>query len=281
LSDEGIGLQSVGNYEVLSSNQLFILDRLAELNNALLPIFKEEIYQPVPKLISEFGFATHFVKGIIKNVKEGIIDTGKMMRNLIRYVTERGVLYLTGASVNQLESNQTYAVVHVKTGSEEIQFRAKQVAICTNAFTKQFFSELDLQPGRGQVLVTQPVERVPFVGGFHFEEGFYYFRNLGNRILLGGGRNLDFKAEETTEFGVTELIQKRLEDYLETWIYPQKKLTIEHRWAGIMAFGSERKPILEEIQPNLWLAVRCGGMGVALGSLLAEELAKKMLNKNT
>jgi hypothetical protein len=27
---------------------------------------------------------------------------------------------------------------------------------------------------------------------------FITFRNLGNRILLGGGRNQDFKTEETT-----------------------------------------------------------------------------------
>ena len=35
---------------------------------------------------------------------------------------------------------------------------------------------------------------------FHFNEGFYYFRNIHNRVLLGGGRQLDKKGETTTKF---------------------------------------------------------------------------------
>jgi hypothetical protein len=30
------------------------------------------------------------------------------------------------------------------------------------------------------------------------DQGYYYFRNIGDRIL--GGRNLDFDVENTTEF---------------------------------------------------------------------------------
>jgi hypothetical protein len=36
------------------------------------------------------------------------------------------------------------------------------------------------------------------------------FSQHGDRILLGGGRNLDFETETTTEFAQTEIIQNRL-----------------------------------------------------------------------
>ena len=48
--------------------------------------------------------------------------------------------------------------------------------------------------------------------------GFYYFRNIDDRILFGGGRNLDFKTEETTEMNQTELVQNKLEELLKTTI---------------------------------------------------------------
>ena len=46
------------------------------------------------------------------------------------------------------------------------------------------------------------------------ESGYYYFRNVGNRILFGGGRNLDFAGEMSTEFETTQLIQEKLTQYL-------------------------------------------------------------------
>ena len=55
-------------------------------------------------------------------------------------------------------------------------------------------------------------------GTFHLEKGYYYFRNIDNRILFGGGRNLDFEGETTTELDTTELIQNRLEKIVKTVI---------------------------------------------------------------
>jgi len=44
-----------------------------------------------------------------------------------------------------------------------------------------------------------------------------------------------------------------------------------------MGFGNENSPIVKEIEPNLFCAVRCNGMGVAMGSLVGEEVAKLAL----
>jgi gamma-glutamylputrescine oxidase len=47
-------------------------------------------------------------------------------------------------------------------------------------------------------------------GNLHYDKGYFYFRNLGNKILLGGARNLDCKNEETTNLEITAFLQNHL-----------------------------------------------------------------------
>ena len=44
-------------------------------------------------------------------------------------------------------------------------------------------------------------------------EGYYYFRNIGNRILFGGGRHLDFDKEFAADMALNESIQNELERF--------------------------------------------------------------------
>src|SRR5690606_24987797 len=107
---------------------------------------------------------------------------------------------------------------------------------------------------------------------FHLDEGYYYFRNLDDRILFGGGRNLDFKGEETTSFGETRLIQQRLEDLLRTVILPYTPFEIDLRWSGIMAMGAQKLPIVKPLSDRVFCGVRMGGMGIAIGSIVGRDL---------
>jgi glycine/D-amino acid oxidase-like deaminating enzyme len=86
-----------------------------------------------------------------------------------------------------------------------------------------------VKPARAQVLITEPIDNLDVRGTFHLDCGYYYFRNIGDRILLGGGRNLDFETETTTEFAQTEIIQNRLEQLLKEVILPQQDFKIAHR----------------------------------------------------
>jgi len=113
-------------------------------------------------------------------------------------------------------------------------------------------------------------------GTFHFDAGYYYFRNIGNRLLLGGGRNLDFEKETTTSFELNSKIHKRLELMLNTIILPETRFEVEQRWCGIMGVGSEKMPIVKKISPNVICAVRMGGMGVAIGSLVGQNAIKDL-----
>ena len=131
-----------------------------------------------------------------------------------------------------------------------------------------------MKPARAQVLITEPIKNLHIKGTFHFDEGYYYFRNIDDRILFGGGRNLDFDTEETTVFGQTEIIQNKLEELLHKVILPQQSVKIERRWSGIMGVGTQKSPIVKQISNSIYCGVRLGGMGVALGSLVVQELAE-------
>ena len=144
--------------------------------------------------------------------------------------------------------------------------------IATNGFASQLNIQ-NVKPARAQVLITKPIKDLHIKGTFHLDQGYYYFRNIDNRILFGGGRNLDFKTEETTEFAQTKLIQNKLEALLKTTILPETNFEIDHRWSGIMGVGKQKNTIVKQVSNNVFCGVRLGGMGIAIGSLIGKELA--------
>lgn len=161
--------------------------------------------------------------------------------------------------------------MEVKT--DKINFKTQKLFIATNGFAKQFVAE-EVQPARAQVLITTPIKNLKIKGTFHLDKGYYYFRNVDNRILFGGGRNLDFKTEETAVFGQTPRIQNELEKILKEIILPNTSFEIEHRWSGIMGVGPQKKAIVKQLSDNVFCGVRLGGMGVAIGSLVGKELGE-------
>jgi glycine/D-amino acid oxidase-like deaminating enzyme len=126
-------------------------------------------------------------------------------------------------------------------------------------------------------LVTDPIPGLRLRGSFHYDRGYYYFRNVGERVMFGGGRNLDFEGECTTDFGLTEKIQCSLEELLRTMILPGKEFKIAQRWSGIMGLGPDRQPIVRAVSNRIFCVVRMGGMGVAIGSVVAEEAAEMVV----
>jgi len=104
-------------------------------------------------------------------------------------------------------------------------------------------------------------------------KGYYYFRSLGDRVLLGGGRNLDFEGEETYEFGHSSIIMEALETMLREVILPKKEFTIDYAWSGLMGFTPDKKPRVSSLSNHVYCAFGCNGMGIALASRIAERIA--------
>jgi glycine/D-amino acid oxidase-like deaminating enzyme len=280
LGDAAIGYEPLGGYELLTERELPALAHLDRVNDLLRPLFAQSVYAQRDDLLVKFGFDQKVVTTLILNPLEGQIDTGQMMRSLWAHAQQLGARLLTGCAVQALAPEGSRVGVRVRdplTG-EAVHLLARRVGICTNAFTSHLVPGLDLVPGRGQVLVTEPVPGLRFRGAFHLDEGYYYFRNVGDRVLLGGGRNLDFAGETTTELAVTEPIMARLEQLLHEVILPGQPVAVAQRWAGIMAFGATKSPVVQPWAPlpQVALGVRMGGMGVALGTQTGAEVAALM-----
>lgn len=272
LGDASINFKQYGGYEIFKESEQDYakecIDQIDYLNKLLQPIVgKHDIYAVSNAKIAEFGFSG--IKHLIENRYEGQIDTGMMMHSLISKVVGLGVQIFNSCKVNEIDNEKGQFKVRTNRGD----FNAKAVIIATNAFAKELFPELDVVPGRGQVLVTSPIENLKVKGAFHYNRGYTYFRNIDKRILLGGFRNLNFQEEQTSEPGLTDVIQTALEKLLRETILPGQNPKIEHRWSGVMGFGPELRPIVKEIRAGLYCAVRCSGMGIAMGSLLGEQIA--------
>jgi glycine/D-amino acid oxidase-like deaminating enzyme len=262
-----------GGFEILGTENHHAIDRLEEVNQALDPLFGQRIFSEELELVSSFGFNPSEAKTVIKNPLEGQLNPYKMIQHLTAKVLELGVSIWYNAKVDSIEQESPFLLSVPEHPISEI--RAEKVVVCTNAFSKTLLPDISLNPGRGQVLITRPIDSLKLKGTFHSDEGYIYFRNVGNRLLIGGARNADFEGETTTEFGTSKVIQDRLKHWIENVILPKTSYEIEHSWSGIMAFGPERRPVISEPQPGLFVGIRLGGMGVALGSWLGEELAKK------
>ena len=272
LGEENIGYQSLGSHELFSEKDESVyhqcMDQLDYLNAELSRITgKSFVYRAADEICEQSGF-----KGFnraISHAAEGQIDTGKMMQTLLKMATDLDVQILNGIEAREILDNE------VVTNFGEIPF--KKLVVCTNGFASQFFKDEDVEPARAQVLVTSEIADLKMQGIFHFDAGYYYFRNIGKRILLGGGRNLDFEQERTSEMLTTEKIQTALQKILKENILPYTNFEVEHQWAGTMGVGKTKTPIIKQVRENVYCGIRLGGMGVAIGSLVGKELAHKIL----
>ncbi len=208
LGDANIDYQQHGGYELFMDDEAGRADecfsQIAYLNKLLKDaIGSSAIYSIADAKIADFGF--NGVSNMIYNPFEGQIHTGKMMRALLNTVYNLGVLVLNDCEIIKIENENN----HISLITSQGNFKTGKVILATNAFANQLFPGLKVIPGRGQVLVTKPIAGLKLKGTYHFDEGYYYFRNIDGRVLFGGGRNLDFKAEETAEFGHTEIVKKQ------------------------------------------------------------------------
>lgn len=274
--DAAIGYKADGGYELISDRELYALERLDYLNDLLQPVLGFPAFTPDDAQIAAFGFDTRYTKALIRNNSEGGLHSGLLMQAMLDKTMQLGIAVKTGAEVLHYEDTDT--AVDVVLGNphrdEALVLKTGKLYICTNAFTRALLPDEDVVPGRGQVLVTKPVPGLKLRGVFHFDQGYYYFREIDGRVLFGGGRNLDFEGETTTDIALNERIQADLEHKLRTIILPGSDVAVDQRWSGIMAFGAHKGPIIKACSNRVFGAFRMGGMGVALGSEAAADLVR-------
>ncbi len=262
-----IDYENCGGNELFEDEGLFTkcIKKLPEFNAFFSEFTKNDTtYSISDKILDRLKF--NGFKHAILNTEEGSINSGKLMNELQKYLSVNGVKIYRGICFVDYSVKNQEVLVETTTG----EFHTNHLCFATNAFSPKSFK---ITPGRGQILLTNPIDNLSLNGTFHVDKGYTYFRNVRNRILIGGGRNLAMLEETTSEFAVTETIQNYLEKLLRERILPNQEFEIENRWSGIMGFTQTHEPICKIDNPNISIIAGMNGMGVALAPRLGEILA--------
>ena len=266
-----------GGFEIIRSDELEVLNRLQEVNEMVEDFLPE--YITVQDDAGEFGISLGDNEKLLHIRSEGQLHPGKLVKSLERYCTELGVSFRVGCKIESISKSDSKYKLKVNDLSRGlITMTCNRPIICTNAYTRELYDDINIVPGRGQVLITQPIPDLNFRGNLHIDRGFYYLRNVNQRLLIGGGRNEDFEAEETDIMELNMSIQSSLERILQKSIGLNSPLQIHSRWAGIMAFGESKLPLVRLEPDGLLTAVKLSGMGVALAGFVGEAVADLIEN---
>ena len=238
---------------------------LERINSDVEEVFGHDFLSPLQP--DELPQGLNFTR-VVAHKYEGQLHPGKMVLTLLRKANELGVRFLNGVQVEGVDDQN--GRVRVKTAFRDLA--ADRVLFATNGFIKQLLPDLSISPARNQVLLSEPLESIPLRGCYHYKEGYVYFRDVGNRLLIGGARHLDKAGESVDSFGMTELITDWLKNFVHKYILG-KEVVFTHAWSGILGVGTSKDPIIKMVSPRVGVAVRMGGMGVAIGALVGEEAA--------
>lgn len=260
-----------GGYEIFQSAEKEFgqdcADRIEPFNKRIKSITGlDNTFSLDPTKIGTSGFRN--VQTCIVNRAEGKLNPGKMMSRLYNIAQSSGIQFFNGLEVKQIQESSDSVALLLSNGWSA---KASKLHIANNGFARTLLPKLDIKAVRNQVLVTSKLDKLEVEGTFHMHKGYFYFRNIDSRILIGGGRHLDLKGETTNSFGSNTLIEDALIHLLQETILPGTSFDIENRWSGILGVGPSKQPIVQKYSDRISLAVRLGGMGVALGSLLGKK----------
>ena len=268
LGDANIGYAENGSYELLAADSEHVLERIDFWNEKLFSVVNRNAFTIENSAVKNFSGFTRAVK----NELEGEINTGLMWHSLLTKVMKAGVEVLRNTTV---ESYEKTADGYEVRALPKISFCTNRLIFCANAFTKQLLPDIKITPARAQVLVTKPIDNLLFKGVYHFDRGYYYFREIDGRVLFGGGRQLDKRGETTSQVGENEIILDDLQEKLQRLILPNTSFELDYTWSGIMGFSGTKNPFCKKVDDQLFVLAGFGGMGVALAPYMAKELVNR------
>jgi glycine/D-amino acid oxidase-like deaminating enzyme len=277
LGDRQIGYQGLGGWEVFTEQDedsyQRCVDQMPGYNQILREIIgQEEVFARRDEHIAASGLGG--TRHLIVNQAEGQLHPGRLMARLMAQARELRIEYWSGLPLAELAVDGEGVRLATAAGWE---CHARRVLVATNGFARRLLPDLPVSPARNQVILTEPIADLPLRGAFHYDRGYVYFRDVEGRVLLGGGRHLDPEGETTDVFGDSTRIQDYLRKLLLTVILPGRDVAITHQWSGILGVGASKLPIVQALAPQLVVAVRLGGMGVAIGGDIGRQGAELLL----
>jgi gamma-glutamylputrescine oxidase len=201
--------------------------------------------------------------GGFRHPGDGALQPARWVRRLAAHAAEAGVEIREREPVTTLE-----------------ELGDVQVVVATDGYTHGLVAELDavITPTRGQMLVTEPLDRMLFPGPHYARHGYDYWQQLpDHRLVIGGRRDAALTDEATAVEAVTPVVQERLEAAVER--LTGARAVVEHRWSGIWGTTADLLPLAGRLpgRDGVWVAAGYSGhgnvLGFACGQLVAAALA--------
>jgi len=158
---------------------------------------------------------------------------------------------------------------------------ADRVLVATDGYGHGLVPELAdlIWPTRGQVIASEPLDRVLYDRPHYARQGFDYWQQLPDgRILLGGFRDVSILDELTDVEETTPEIQSSLESFLHE--LAGDEVRVSHRWAGIFGLTQDMLPLVGPVpgrDGGVWVAGGYSGHGNVLGFACGELVADALL----
>lgn len=261
IGDEAMDYQNTGGVEIFiddsicqkCANQISYFNKKLNERMGIEDVYSRKTFEGYPAIF---------------NRVEGTINSGKMMRSLHEQLAKAGVRTWWNSEVVTAEPDS----VIFKNG---FKLNPKNTVLAVNGFISRL-QHMAVQPARGYVFVTKPIPGLKWKGTFHYNEGYVYFRNIGDQLLLGGGRNIAKVEETTDQFGTNQKIKKYLINFANEILNLPADWEIDIEWSGIMGMTENKEPIIKEIKPGVWTAVGLSGMGIAVGMQVGKDVVDSL-----
>jgi glycine/D-amino acid oxidase-like deaminating enzyme len=202
--------------------------------------------------------------GAIVHPGDGAIDPVRWVRTLARLAVDSGAQIVEGSRVD-VDS-----------------LDAATVVVATDGLTAELLPELAhiVRPVRGQMLATEPLGRRLFDRPHYARDGYDYWQQLPNGILvIGGGRDASLAAERTSVEETTSIVQERLEALVVDLLGELPRVT--HRWAGIWGETPDDLPLAGRLpgRERVWVIGGYSGHGNVLGFACGELVARAIVGE--
>ena len=204
-------------------------------------------------------------EGGILHAGDGSLQPARFVRRLAAHAADAGAEFREHELVDDVEA-----------------LDADHVIVATDGYGHGLVPELAdaIWPTRGQVIVSEPIDRVLYDRPHYARQGFDYWQQLPDgRVLLGGFRDVSILDELTDVEETTPAIQASLERFLGELIGETPR--ISHRWAGIFGLTQDMLPLVWRVpgRDGLWVAAGYSGHGNVLGFACGELVADAILGE--
>ena len=201
--------------------------------------------------------------GAILHARDGSIQPARFVRRLAVRAAEAGAEFREHERVDDVRA-----------------LDADLVLVATDGYGHGLVPEVAeaIWPTRGQVIVSEPLDRVLYDMPHYARQGFDYWQQLPDRrLLLGGFRDVSILDELTDVEETTPTIQASLERFMGELIGEEPR--ISHRWAGIFALTQDMVPLVGAVpgRDGLWIAAGYSGHGNVLGFACGELVANAII----